>query len=629
MSLFRMDDISLSFGEQVIFRNAKFVLEEGERVCLIGRNGSGKSTLLKLVTGEYQPDDGEIQRLSGLRISQLRQELPDLSELTAREVVAVGLAEQIALIAEYEALSNEDERPYLLNDLEQMQRRIEASGGWEPEQQVDTVIAQLGLPADKRLCDLSGGWQRRVALGQALVSKPHILLLDEPTNHLDISTITWLEKRVQSYDGCIVFITHDRLFLQKLATRIVELDRGELTNWTGDYNKFLRHRDEAASTETTHNNLFDKKLAQEENWIRQGIKARRTRNEGRVRALEAMREERNARIKRAGKVRMHIEGGDLSGKKVITATNVSHGYDGEKLIDKFSLKVTRGDRIGLIGNNGVGKSTLLRILLGQMEPDEGTVKLGTHLETAYFDQIRQQLDGRQTIVQYIGDGKDYITLGGKQTHVVGYLKNFMFSPKRSMTPIRALSGGERNRVLLAKLLTRPANLLVLDEPTNDLDVEMLEVLEEQLVNYDGTLIIVSHDRQFLDNVVTSVLVFEEQGRVEHYVGGYSDWYARNRQLMIKDEQRAAAARKEAEVEAKKTAAAPKAKLTYKLQRELDQLPDRIAQLEQDSEKLRALTLEEGFYSQEYTDMQYVLDSLAAKETELSEATERWLELDDM
>ncbi len=628
MSLIRLDDVSLAFGEQVIFRNAKFVLEDGERVCLIGRNGAGKSTLLKLFTGEYQPDDGEVQRLPGLRISQLRQELPELSEMTARDVVALGLADQIALIAEYETLSHQSDRPNQLNELEELQRRIEAGGGWKPEQQVDTIVAQLELPADKRLCDLSGGWQRRVALGQALVSRPHILLLDEPTNHLDISTITWLEKRVSSYDGCIVFITHDRLFLQKLATRIVELDRGQLTSWTGDYNKFLRHREEAISTENTHNDLFDKKLAQEETWIRQGIKARRTRNEGRVRALESMRAERGERIKRAGKVRMHIEGGDLSGKKVITARNISHGYGGETLINGFSIKVMRGDRIGLIGNNGVGKSTLLRILLGQLEPDAGTVKLGTHLETAYFDQIRRQLDGNQTIVQYIGEGRDYIALGGKQTHVVGYLKNFMFSPKRSMTPIRALSGGERNRVLLAKLLTRPANLLVLDEPTNDLDVEMLEVLEEQLVQYDGTLIIVSHDRQFLDNVVTSVLVFEEQGKVEHYVGGYSDWHARNRQLLIKDEQRAAAERKEAE---SRKAAEPvkKTKLTYKLQRELDQLPDKIAELESRLEELRAQTLVDGFYNKDYTVVQEVLDQLAETEQNLNLATGRWLELEDM
>ncbi|MFK8030677.1 MAG: ATP-binding cassette domain-containing protein [Gammaproteobacteria bacterium] len=409
-----------------------------------------------------------------------------------------------------------------------------------------------------------------------------------------------------------------------------ELDRGLLTSWTGDYNKFLRHREEAITTEQSHNQLFDKKLAQEEAWIRQGIKARRTRNEGRVRALEAMRAEHSARIKRAGKVRMHIEGADQSGKKVITATKISHGFGGEKLIDKFSLKVTRGDRIGLIGNNGVGKSTLLRILLGQLEPDEGTVKLGTHLETAYFDQIRRQLDEKQTIVQYIGDGKDFISLGGRETHVIGYLKNFMFSPKRSMTPIRALSGGERNRVLLAKLLTRPANLLVLDEPTNDLDVEMLEVLEEQLVAYDGTLIIVSHDRQFLDNVVTSVLVFEEQGRVEHYVGGYSEWYARNKQLMIKDEQRIESERREAEAAAKKAAQPEKkTKLTYKLQRELDQLPDRIAALEAKVEELRTATTAEGFYSQEYSAMQSVLDELAQTETVLSDATERWLELEDM
>lgn len=623
-----MDDISLAFGEQVIFRQANFVLEEGERVCLIGRNGAGKSTLMKLITGEYQTDDGEIHRQPDVRISQLRQELPEYSELTTRDVVATGLARQRELIDRFEALSADTGRANQLNELEALQRQIEAAGGWEPGQQVDTMIAQLELPADKRLCDLSGGWQRRVALGRALVSKPHILMLDEPTNHLDISTISWLERRVQSYDGSVVFITHDRLFLQKLATRIVELDRGQLISWTGDYKKFLRHRDEANTTEDAHNELFDKKLAQEEAWIRQGIKARRTRNEGRVRALQAMREERAARIKRAGKVRMHIEGAGASGKKVITARNITHGYHGETLIKGFSLKVMRGDRIGLIGNNGVGKSTLLRILLGQIEPDEGSVKLGTHLETAYFDQIRRTLDGDQTIVRYIGEGKDYITLGSKQTHVIGYLKNFMFSPKRSMTPIRALSGGERNRVLLAKLLTRPANLLVLDEPTNDLDVEMLEVLEEQLVNYDGTLIIVSHDRQFLDNVVTSVLVFEEEGKVEQYVGGYSDWHRRNKKLLIKDEQQAAQRKKESDT-ARRNEKPARTKLTYKLQRELNALPETISSLEEEVETLRRQTLAAGFYEQDYEQMQSVLDRLTAAETALNDATERWIELDDM
>ena len=496
MTLIRFDEVSIAFGEQKILRKASFLLEEGERVCLLGRNGAGKSTLFKLLTREYQPDSGEIQYLQDMRISQLRQELPASLEKSVTQIVREGLAEQVAWMEEYERLASEELDAVGLRDLEHLQAKIDAVGGWQIDQIVETIITQLDLPKDKLMSELSGGWRRRVMLGQALVSKPHVLLLDEPTNHLDISTIEWLEHRVRSYKGSVIFITHDRNFMQKISTRILELDRGKLVSWTGNYKKFLEMKEAAIEEEDRHNALFDKNLAEEETWIRKGIKARRTRNEGRVRALEDLRVVHSQRIKRENKVKIHMETAESSGKKVITAHKISYAYGDEVLLKDFSLKVTRGDRIGLIGNNGVGKSTLLKLLLGQMEPQEGTVKLGTNLEVAYFDQMRRELDEDKTVAEYVGDGKDYLMLAGKERHVVGYLKNFLFTPKRSMTLIKSLSGGERNRVLLAKLLTRPANLVVLDEPTNDLDVEMLEVLEERLVNYDGTLIIVSHDRHF-------------------------------------------------------------------------------------------------------------------------------------
>ena len=473
---------------------------------------------------------------------------------------------------------------------------------------------------------MSGGWRRRVALGKALVSGPDLLLLDEPTNHLDISTIEWLEHKIRGFAGSVVFITHDRIFLQKLATRIVEIDRGQLVSWPGNYQNYLTLKEKALEEESTQNALFDKKLAQEEQWIRQGIKARRTRNEGRVRSLMAMRDERAKRIKQQGKARIDIEEGERSGRKVVSMRNITHGYNGHKLIKKLNLKIMRGDRIGLVGNNGVGKSTLLKIILGMIQPDEGTVKLGTNIEVAYFDQVLRDLDMDKTIVQNVGDGKDYIELNGKQRHVVGYLKNFLFSPKRAMTPVRALSGGEKNRVALAKLFIRPANLLVLDEPTNDLDVEMLEVLEQRLVDYTGTLLIVSHDRVFLDNVVTSILVFEDKKGVQEYVGGYSDWVKRGIALTETDVPQEL--KKDNATVKQNTGAIQKPKkLSYKLQKELDELPDKIESLENDIDFLQEQIAQPEFYDRDYDETRDVLESLSNKQAELDAAMIRWGELE--
>ena len=530
MTLIRFEEVSLDIGDQKILTDADLAIEPGERVCLIGRNGAGKSTTFRLITDEIECDRGEIVRQAGLVVSQLEQSLPDAADLPVREVVRSGLTGIQALLDDYHERSQQDLDEEGLRELEALHRQIDAHGGWHIEQRVETTISELNLPTDKSMNELSGGWRRRVALAKALVQKPDLLLLDEPTNHLDIVTITWLESVVRSYDGAVLFITHDRAFLQRLATRIVEIDRGKLTSWPGDFRNYLRRKEEALEAETKQNAEFDKKLEQEEIWIRQGIKARRTRNEGRVRALEKMREERAKRVNRENAARITIEEAESSGRKVIRAKNVSYGYGDEPLIDNFSIKIMRGDRIGILGNNGVGKTTLLRLLLGQLEPQSGTLKHGTNLEIGYFDQLRETLDEEKSVADNVGDGRTYIKLNGKDRHVVGYLKGFLFSPKRAMTKVKALSGGERNRIILAKLFTRPANLLVLDEPTNDLDMETLEVLEAKLTEYSGTLIVVSHDREFLDNVVTSTIVFEENGRLQEYVGGYSDWLRHGREL---------------------------------------------------------------------------------------------------
>ena len=627
MSLLRFDDIGLEFGDQLILRNAELAIESGERICLIGRNGAGKSTTLKLIMGTLEADRGEIVAKDDLVVSQLEQSLPEAMDLPVTDVVRSGLTQVEALLKEYERRSKLELDKHGLRDLEALHAKIDAHDGWHLEQRVETTITELSLPFDKKMNELSGGWRRRVALAKALVQKPDLLLLDEPTNHLDIATIKWLEDRVYNYPGAVLFITHDRAFLQRLATRIVEIDRGRLTSWPGDYDNFLRRKEKSLEDETVADDKFDKKLAEEEAWVRQGIKARRTRNEGRVRTLLKMREEREERVAKEGKARIHIEEAEQSGRKVIRARNISYSYGDEQVISDFDIKIMRGDRIGLIGNNGVGKTTLLRLLLGELEPQTGTLKVGTGLEVGYFDQLRQTLDLEKSVAYNVGEGRTYIKLNGKDRHVVGYLKGFLFSPKRTMTPVKSLSGGERNRVILAKLFTRPANLLVLDEPTNDLDIETLEVLEQKLCEYTGTLIVVSHDREFLDNVVTSTIVFEQDGKVQEYVGGYSDWLRRGHELAVTDNPYEAERKKRQALERHKSKKATK--LSYKDQRELDSLPAEIGQIEAAIATLQAAIAAPDFYAQDAELVQQELHKLSESEKLLEQRIERWGELETL
>ena len=625
MSLLRFEDIRLEFGEQIILRDAEFSIESGERVCLIGRNGAGKSTTLKLISEEIEADQGAIIAQEGLIVSQLHQNLPDAMDLPVRDVILSGLGAIDALLQQYKEMSAKPLDKQGLSDLETLHAKIDSHDGWQIQQRVDATITDLNLPADKKMNELSGGWRRRVALARALVQKPDLLLLDEPTNHLDIATIKWLEDRIYSYPGAVLFITHDRAFLQRLATRIVEIDRGKLTSWPGDYDNFLRRKEKSLEDEETANARFDKKLSDEEVWIRQGIKARRTRNEGRVRSLQKMREEVAGRIKQDDKARIHIEEAEQSGRKVIRAKNISYSYGDEHVIQDFSIKIMRGDRIGLIGNNGVGKTTLLRLLLGKLEPQSGTIKHGTNLELGYFDQLRQTLDLEKSVAYNVGEGRTYITLNGKERHIVGYLKGFLFTPKRSGMPVKALSGGERNRVILAKLFTRAANLLVLDEPTNDLDIETLEVLEKRLCDYTGTLIVVSHDREFLDNVVTSTVVFESDGRAKEYVGGYSDWVRQGHELAETENIAIAEAKKRATADRRKSR--NRTKLSYNEQRELENLPGEIEKLEAGISALQVSIGKPDFYAGDSEAAQSMLQELRAAESLLEQHVDRWGDLE--
>ena len=635
MTLLRLEQLQLAYGTHVLLDGADLVLERGERLALVGRNGTGKSTLLRLVSGETLPDGGTIWRAPGLKIGVLAQELPEADGQTIFDVVAGGLPEAGALLSEYHHLVG-DEAPDMRR-MAELQTRLEAIDGWSFHQRIDVVLTRLGLPADAEMSALSGGWRRRVALARALVAEPDLLLLDEPTNHLDLDTIAWLEEQLLAFNGAVLFITHDRAFLSKLATAILELDRGRLGRYPGDYARYQAQKAHELEVEAREHAEFDKKLAQEEAWIRQGIKARRTRNEGRVRALEQLRRERSERRERQGTANLAVDGGERSGKRVVELSHVTQRFGDEAVIRDLSLEIQRGDRIGFIGRNGAGKTTLLKILLGELEPTEGQVRLGTKLQVAYFDQLRAGLEPEKTVYDNVAQGSDRVSVGGRDRHVMSYLQDFLFSPERVRQPVKALSGGESNRLLLAKLFTQPANVLVLDEPTNDLDMETLELLEELLLDFEGTLLLVSHDRAFMDNVVT----FEGEGRVREYVGGYSDWVRQGGKLPTAPWEGAARQRAEPVAEVAGVEATPEtkaepapalkkpAKLSYKLQRELDGLPAEIERLEEAVAEFEARVGDPGFYQQESATVTAVLEEMAAKQAALDAAMERWMELEAM
>jgi ATPase components of ABC transporters with duplicated ATPase domains len=630
MPLFRLNDIQLSYGTQVLLDKVAFTLQPGERWGLLGRNGAGKSTFLKLLAGSIKPDGGEFWQQPEIRVAYLDQELPEASDDTVFDYVADGLSEAANLIKSFHHLTEQEPTEAVLRQLEVVQREIDAKNGWTLQQRVESIISMLELPAGKRMKELSGGWARRVALGRALVNDPDVLLLDEPTNHLDIPAIAWLEKQLQNYRGAVVVITHDRSFLQQVANRILELDRGKLRIWQHDYRRFLEFRDQQLEAEAKANAEFDKKLAQEEAWIRQGIKARRTRNEGRVRALKAMREEYKNRREVQGNASMQLNTSAQSGKLVMEVENISLRYGERVLIRNFSTVVQRGDKIGLLGPNGSGKSSLLKILLGQLQPDSGTVKLGTKIELAYFDQLRAGLDPEKSVRDNLAESSDYVEINGKPRHVISYLQDFLFTPDRLRQPVKALSGGEQNRLILARLFSKPANLLVLDEPTNDLDLETLELLEELLLEFQGTLLLVSHDREFLDNVVQSCIVFEGNGKVKRYVGGYQDWVAQGgrfeEEIKPKAENERAASAKPNP--ATKPASAPaKQKLSYKQQRELEQIPKDIEAAEKRIAELEAQVADPAFYQKPHAETEPVFTALKQEQERLEALFERWQELE--
>ncbi len=627
MPLLRLTNVSIAFGTHALLDNAEFQLDAGERVGLLGRNGEGKSTLMKIIAGSIHADHGEIWHQPELKLSWLEQ-APNLEDTaTIYDAVAGGLGELGNLITRYHHLSLElkadDEDA--LKELGNLQHQLEAQNGWHFQQRVESTLSRLNLPPEALISSLSGGWKRRVALAQALVIDPEVLLLDEPTNHLDLESITWLEEQILNFQGAVLFVTHDRSFLQKLATRIVDLDRGQLVSWQGNYDDYLRRKAAALEDEANQNAEFDKKLAQEEVWIRQGVKARRTRNEGRVRALKKLRAERAERRNTQGTSKLMIDRGENSGKKVIEAIDISFGYPNKPIVGNFSTLIQRGDKIGLIGPNGAGKSTLLKLLLQELEPNSGTVELGTRLQVAYFDQLREQLDPEMTVADTIADGNDFVEIAGNKRHVMSYLSDFLFAPTRARSPVKSLSGGEKNRLMLARLFTKPANLIIMDEPTNDLDLETLELLEEKLVDYNGTLLLVSHDRTFLDNVVTSVFVFENNGTVNEYVGGYSDWLAYSK-TQAHLEKSAVATNNKTSISAS-SGNVKKKKLSYKEQQELQQLPELIEQLEAEQGALTAKINQADFYRQDAQTVATTLDRLKILDERLQQTYARWDELE--
>ncbi len=629
MPLIRLDKVSLNFGTHILLDEVNFTVKKGEKIGLLGRNGSGKTTLMKLIAGEMQPESGERWLRPGVKVAWLEQNLPEGSDSTVYDMVAGGLADIGDLLKQYHHLTAdycEENLPLL----ERVQTQLEAKHGWTLGQKVDTVISQLQLPADQLMSELSGGWRKRVALARALVTEPEFLLLDEPTNHLDVLAIEWLEKQLQEFNGAILLVTHDRTFLQNIANCIVELDRGHLHQFDGTYARFLAFREQQLAAEETANRLFDKRLAEEEVWIRQGIKARRTRNEGRVRALEAMRRERSERRVQAGAATFKVQAAANSGKIVAELIDVSQRFDDRQVINKMSTTIMRGDRIGLVGANGSGKSTLLKIILGQLTPTSGSVKLGTKLEVAYFDQLRMQLDLEKNLIDNVCGGQEYIDIHGKRKHAITYLNEFLFTPDRIRTPAKALSGGEQNRAILAKVFSRPANVLVLDEPTNDLDIETLELLEDLLMTFDGTVLLVSHDRQFMDNVVTSIMVFDGAGGVDEFVGGYSDWTSKGGSL-AKSENRISAPEKSPKAVIDLPNVIDKAskprKLSYKDQRELGAMPALIEKLEKQQALVQELISSPEFFGRDSKQKQETLKELADLQAQLQAAYQRWEQLE--
>ncbi|EGQ9595905.1 ABC transporter ATP-binding protein [Vibrio parahaemolyticus] len=635
MALLTIHNAQLAFGDHPLLDRAEFTLQENERVCLVGRNGAGKSTLMKVLAGDILLDDGKIQITQDVVVSRLEQDPPRNQEGTVYEYVSGGLAEigeQLKIYHDLLDLVAQDPSEKNINRLAKTQEQLDHSNAWRFDDRVKNVLSALKLSQDTLLRDLSGGWQRKAALARALVCDPDVLLLDEPTNHLDVTTIEWLENFLKDFKGSIIFISHDRAFIKSMATRIVDLDRGQLSSFPGDYDNYLLEKEEMLRVEEMQNAEFDKKLAQEEVWIRQGIKARRTRNEGRVRALKKLREERRDRREVQGKVNLNIDDASRSGKIVFEAENVSFAYDGKQIVDNFSFNIMRGDRIALIGPNGCGKSTVLKLLLGQLEAQSGRLHCGTKLEVAYFDQYREILDPEKTVIDNLADGKQEVMVGGRQRHALSYLQDFLFAPKRARTPVKALSGGEKNRLLLARILLKPNNLLILDEPTNDLDIETLELLEEMLANYQGTLLLVSHDREFVDNTVTTSWIFEGDGVIEEFVGGYHDAKQQRDQALAVRFSTEKPAKKEKVVEETPKTTQPKnnsKKLSYKLQRELEALPAKLEQLESDIETLQEQVNDPEFFAKPVEQTQPVLEQLAAVEQELEIAFERWEELEAM